>query len=68
MTVGMWLVSNRMSMGKIEKKNRHGGHLVFLNEPKINRNEGIDVRKVLTKCSEDPGRIVLDICCKKESD
>ena len=46
-------------MGKIEYKNRHGGHLVFLNEPKIHRNEGIDVRKVLTKCGEDPGRIVL---------
>ena len=44
---------------KIEYKNRHGGHLVFLNEPKINRNKGNDVRKVLTKCGEDLGRIVL---------
>ena len=59
MTVGMWLVSNRKSMGKMKWKNRHGGHLVFLIEPKINRNEGIDARKVLSKCGEDPGRIVL---------
>ena len=34
-------------------------YLVFPNEPKSNRNEGIDVRKVLCKCGEDPGRIVL---------
>ena len=59
MTVGMWLVSNRKSMGKNGIKNRPGGHLVFLNEPKINRNEGIDARKDLSKCGEDPGRIVL---------
>ena len=54
----MWLVCSRKAMGKMKQKNRHGGHLVYPNEPKSNRNEGIDVRKVLTKC-EDPGRIVL---------
>ena len=43
----------------MEYKNRHGSHLVFLNEPKINRNEGIDVGKVVNKCGEDPSRIVL---------
>ena len=37
----------------------YGRHLVFQNEPKINRNEGIDARKVLSKCGEDPGRVVL---------
>ena len=46
-------------MGKMKYKNRHGCHFVFTNEPKSNRNEGIDVRKVLAKCAEHPGRIVL---------
>ena len=40
-------------------KNSNGGHLVFPNEPTSYKDERIDIRKVLTKCGEDPGRITV---------
>ena len=33
--------------------------MLFPNEAKSNINKGMDVRKVLAKCGENPGRIVL---------
>ena len=48
--LGCWDVAilQKKVNGKMKKKNWHGGQY-----------EGIDVRKVLTKCGEDPGIIVL---------